>query len=109
MGAVGKTTLAQLVYNDDKIENFFELRVWVSVSTEFDVIGVTRILLQGVTSESLNFKDFDLLLVKLKEMLSGKKFLIVLDDVWNEDYEEWDVLRTPFLAGAPGSKVLVTA
>ncbi|GKV12655.1 hypothetical protein SLEP1_g23778 [Rubroshorea leprosula] len=76
---------------------------WVSVSTEFDVIRVTRILLQGVTSESLNFKDFDLLQVKLKEMLSGKKFLIVLDDVWNEDYEEWDVLRTPFLAGAPGT------
>ncbi|GKV12650.1 hypothetical protein SLEP1_g23773 [Rubroshorea leprosula] len=82
MGGVGKTTLAQ----------------------------VTRTLLQGVTSESLDSKDFNSLQVKLKEMLSGKKFLIVLDDVWNENYvyEEWEVLRTPFVAGAPGSKVLVT-
>ncbi|GKV12646.1 hypothetical protein SLEP1_g23769 [Rubroshorea leprosula] len=108
MGGVGKTTLAQLVYNDDKIENFFELRVWACVSMEFDVIRVTRTLLQGVTLESLNSKDFNSLQVKLKEMLSGKKFLIVLDDVWNENYEEWEVLRTPFVAGAPGSKVLVT-
>ncbi|GLT38974.1 hypothetical protein SLA2020_131870 [Shorea laevis] len=108
MGGVGKTALAQLVYNDDKIENFFELRVWVCVSTEFDVIGVTRTLLQAVTLESFNFTDLNVLQVKLKEMLSGKKFLIVLDDVWNENYEEWEVLRTPFMAGAPGSKVLVT-
>ncbi|GLT43742.1 hypothetical protein SLA2020_176730 [Shorea laevis] len=108
MGGVGKTTLAQLVYNDDKIENIFELRVWVCVSTEFDVIRVTRTLLQGVTLESFNFTDLNVLQVKLKEMLSGKKFLIVLDDVWNENYDQWDVLCTPFLAGAPGSKVLVT-
>ncbi|GKV12634.1 hypothetical protein SLEP1_g23756 [Rubroshorea leprosula] len=108
MGGVGKTTLAQLVYNDDKIENHFELRVWVCVSTEFDVTRVTRTLLQGVTSESLDSKDFNSLQVKLKEILSGKKFLIVLDDVWNENYEQWEVLRTPLVAGAPGSKVLVT-
>ncbi|GKV12647.1 hypothetical protein SLEP1_g23770 [Rubroshorea leprosula] len=162
MGGVGKTTLAQLVYNDDKIENFFELKVWACVSREFDVIRVTRTLLQavyleillqaaksesplqdvtseiplqdvtsesllqdvnlesqlrrftsesllrGVTLESLNSMDFNSLQVKLKGMLSGKKFLIVLDDVWNEDYEQWEVLRAPFMAGEPGSKVLVT-
>ncbi|GLT32450.1 hypothetical protein SLA2020_071180 [Shorea laevis] len=147
MGGVGKTTLAQSVYNDDRIENIFELRVWVCVSTEFDVIRVTRTLLQGITSGdtseslpqvtleslpqgvaseslprgvtlesllrgftswSVNVMDFNLLQVKLKEMLSGKKFLIVLDDVWNENYERWEVLQTPFMAGAPGSKVLVT-
>ncbi|GKV12639.1 hypothetical protein SLEP1_g23761 [Rubroshorea leprosula] len=200
MGGVGKTALAQSVYNDDKIENSFELRVWVCVSTEFDSIRVTRTVLQGVTlaslpqvvtseslpqgdtseslpqgdtseslpqgdtseslpqgdtseslpqgdtsesllrgvtSESLPRGDTSESLprgvtseslprgvtseslprgvtpeslprVKLKEMLSGKKFLIVLDDVWNENYEQWEVLRTPFMAGAPGSKVLVT-
>ncbi|GKV12649.1 hypothetical protein SLEP1_g23772 [Rubroshorea leprosula] len=108
MGGVGKTTLAQLVYNDGRIENLFELRVWVCVSTEFDVIRVTRTLLQALTLDSLNSKDFNSLQVKLKEMLSGKKFLIVLDDVWNENYGQWEDLRTPFVAGAPGSKVLVT-
>lgn len=45
---------------------------------------------------------------KLKQKISNIKFLLVLDDVWNEDYGKWDQLRTPFLVGAPGSVVIVT-
>ncbi|GLT39644.1 hypothetical protein SLA2020_138250 [Shorea laevis] len=109
MGGVGKTTLAQLVYNDEEIENLFELRVWVCVSEDFDVVRVTKILLQSVAKEGCHSKvDLNSLQLRLREELSGKKFLIVLDDVWNENYETWDVLRRPFLAGAAGSKVLVT-
>ncbi|GLT39652.1 hypothetical protein SLA2020_138320, partial [Shorea laevis] len=109
MGGVGKTTLAQLVYNDEKVENLFELRVWVCVSEDFDVVRVTKILLQAVTKEGCHSKgDLNSLQLMLREELSGKKFLIVLDDVWNENYERWDVLRRPFRAGAAGSKVLVT-
>ncbi|GLT39654.1 hypothetical protein SLA2020_138340 [Shorea laevis] len=109
MGGVGKTTLAQLVYNDEKVENLFELRVWVCVSEDFDVVRVTKILLQAVTKEGCHSKgDLNSLQLMLREELSGKKFLIVLDDVWNENYERWDVLRRPFMAGAAGSKVLVT-
>ncbi|XP_022770121.1 putative disease resistance RPP13-like protein 1 [Durio zibethinus] len=108
MGGVGKTTLAQLVYNDVKVERFFDLRVWVSVSEEFDVVRVTSTVLQALTLESCNFKDFNLLQVTLKEKLFGKKFFVVLDDVWNENYEQWEILSRPFIAGAAGSKILVT-
>ncbi|GLT39647.1 hypothetical protein SLA2020_138280 [Shorea laevis] len=109
MGGVGKTTLAQLVYNDEKVENLFELRVWVCISEDFDVVRVTKILLQSVTKGSCHSKgDLNSLQLRLREELSGKKFLIVLDDVWNENYERWDVLRRPFSAGTAGSKVLVT-
>ncbi|GLT39635.1 hypothetical protein SLA2020_138170 [Shorea laevis] len=109
MGGVGKTTLAQLVYNDEKVENLFELRVWVCVCDDFDLVRVTKILLQAVIKEGCHYKgDLNSLQLRLREELSGKRFLIVLDDVWNENYERWDVLRRPFMAGAPGSKVLVT-
>ncbi|GLT43045.1 hypothetical protein SLA2020_170190 [Shorea laevis] len=108
MGGVGKTTLAQLLYNDQEVKDLFELRVWVCVSENFDVVRMTKILLQAVTMQGNFPNDLNSLQVTLREKLSRKKFLIVLDDVWNENYESWDVLSRPFMAGAPGSRVLVT-
>ncbi|KAJ9693032.1 hypothetical protein PVL29_011946 [Vitis rotundifolia] len=46
MGGVGKTTLAQFAYNHYKVKSHFDVRVWVCVSDEFDVVGVTRTILQ---------------------------------------------------------------
>ncbi|GKV02315.1 hypothetical protein SLEP1_g14770 [Rubroshorea leprosula] len=45
---------------------------------------------------------------KLRGLLSGKKFLLVLDDVWNDSYGPWDRLQELFVLGAPGSKIIVT-
>ncbi|GMI75785.1 hypothetical protein like AT3G14470 [Hibiscus trionum] len=108
MGGVGKTTLAQLVYNDAKVESFFDLRVWVCVSEDFDVAKVTATVLQAVTLESCDLNDLNLLQVRVKEELFGKKILVVLDDVWNENYEKWEIFRRPFIAGEAGSRILVT-
>ncbi|CAK9136486.1 unnamed protein product [Ilex paraguariensis] len=108
MGGVGKTTLAQLVYNDDKVKDFFDTKAWVCVSEEFDVFMITKIIHEAVTKERHDFNDLNMLQVSLKEKLSGLKFLIVLDDVWNENYEKWDLLRAPFRVGLPGSKIIVT-
>ncbi|PPS03175.1 hypothetical protein GOBAR_AA17503 [Gossypium barbadense] len=109
MGGMGKTTLAQLVYNDERVANHFAIKAWVCVSEQFDLMMVTRIILEKVLSNSYECSsDLDSLQVRLKEELSGKKFLFVLDDVWSESYHQWDLLRRPFKAGAPGSKIIVT-
>ncbi|CAI8591075.1 unnamed protein product [Vicia faba] len=52
MGGLGKTTLAQFVFNHDSIKHKFDVQAW--------------------------------------EKLTGKRFLIVLDDVWTEDYDAWN-------------------
>ncbi|KAL3748997.1 hypothetical protein ACJRO7_010133 [Eucalyptus globulus] len=108
MGGVGKTALAQRLYNNDKVSNCFERRVWVCVSDVFDVLDITKTILQSITEKPCEDKDLDRLQKKLKENLSRKKFLVVLDDVWNVKYEEWTSLRKPFEAGTKGSKIIIT-
>ncbi|KAF7152606.1 hypothetical protein RHSIM_Rhsim01G0058100 [Rhododendron simsii] len=56
MGGVGKTTLAQMVYNDDMVDEHFELKAWVCVSEVFDIVGVTKAILEFVTKRAFEFK-----------------------------------------------------
>jgi hypothetical protein len=108
MGGIGKTTLAQIVYNDDRVKRHFDLRIWVCVSDQFDVVRVTKTILRSVTLKSTDLNDLNLLQVSLKEKLAGKRFLLVLDDVWNKRNNDWDLLWNPLKTGARGSKILVT-
>ncbi|XP_059433861.1 putative disease resistance RPP13-like protein 1 [Corylus avellana] len=108
MGGIGKTTLAKLLFQDEKVQSFFELKAWACVSEDFNVVRVTKAILKMVTTESCDDDDLNLLQVKLEKNLKGKMFLIVLDDLWNENYDDWTILRAPFLAGAPGSTIVIT-
>ncbi|OMP01078.1 Disease resistance protein [Corchorus olitorius] len=108
MGGVGKTTLAQLIYNDKRVDEWFPLKAWVCVSDEFDAFRVTKTILQQITSDCDDCMDLNQLQLKLKEKLLGKKFLFVLDDVWNETYVDWEELRSPFKFGAKNSKIIIT-
>ncbi|XP_040999043.1 putative disease resistance RPP13-like protein 1 [Juglans microcarpa x Juglans regia] len=108
MGGIGKTTLAQIVFNKEEVQKFFDLKVWVYVSQNYDVKTITKVILDSVGSEKSKDKDLNWLQVKLKERLHGKKFIIILDNVWDEDYEKWTLLCAPFEAGAPGSSIIIT-
>ncbi|GLT30462.1 hypothetical protein SLA2020_052610 [Shorea laevis] len=108
MGGLGKTTLARLIYNDEKLKGRFDLKAWVCVSDEFDVARITRTILEHVTKKKCVLDDFGSLQEELKKEFSGRKFLLVLDDVWNKEYGQWDVLKRPFMSGALGSKIVVT-
>ncbi|XP_027102954.1 putative disease resistance RPP13-like protein 1 [Coffea arabica] len=108
MGGVGKTTLAQMVYNDDRVNEFFNSKAWACVSDDFDIFGVTKTILKAITAGGCDYEDLNMVQVKLSEALTRMRFLIVLDDVWNEKYEDWDILRRPFLVGSSGSKIIVT-
>ncbi|XP_057742145.1 putative disease resistance protein At3g14460 [Arachis stenosperma] len=105
IGGVGKTTLAQWLYNNDKLMEGFQVKEWVCVSEDFNVVQVTKNII-GQTA--CNVEDFNSLQLELKEKLSEKKFFIVLDDVWSDDGDVWKKFRTPFQYGVKGSTILVT-
>ncbi|XP_028224293.1 putative disease resistance RPP13-like protein 1 [Glycine soja] len=111
MGGVGKTTLAQLVYNDENLKQIFDFdfKAWVCVSQEFDVLKVTKTIIEAVTGKPCKLNDLNLLHLELMDKLKDKKFLIVLDDVWTEDYVDWRLLKKPFNRGIiRRSKILLT-
>ncbi|ONI21231.1 hypothetical protein PRUPE_2G054300 [Prunus persica] len=109
MGGVGKTTLARMLYNDDKVKGHFKLKAWACVSDYDDYIKITKTLLEAVTSKPCNTANLNLLQEDLREQLKGRKFLFVLDDLWNENNEDLNYLRALFITlGTMGSKVIVT-
>eukprot|EP00257_Ricinus_communis_P027202 XP_025014616.1 putative disease resistance protein RGA3 [Ricinus communis] len=89
IGGLGKTTLAQVIFNDERVRGHFELKLWVCVSDPFDVKVIVKKILESATDSKI-------------------EFLLVLDDVWNEDRENWDSLKRLLVSGASGSKIIVT-
>ncbi|XP_027181794.1 disease resistance protein RGA2-like [Coffea eugenioides] len=108
VGGLGKTTLAQLVFNDERIAKHFELKLWVWVSEDFDVKRIIKALIESAKGTSAEASDLDPLQRKLQELLRGKRYLIVLDDVWNENSQEWEDLKSVLAYGSSGSSIAVT-
>ncbi|XP_008813101.2 putative disease resistance protein RGA3 [Phoenix dactylifera] len=115
-GGVGKTTLAQLVYNDVRVAKHFELRMWICVSDSFNEIRLTREILASVSNDAIgDSANLNKLQEELRTKLMSRKYLLVLDDVWNaenmEDWENrdrWRKLLAPLRSGERGSKILAT-
>lgn len=106
---VGKTTLARDVFDSDTATKFFGLKIWVGLSQENDVVMATRKIIESVAQEECHFSSFDLMQRRLREIVTGKRFLIVLDNVCNEELDFWERLQAPMAGnGATGSAVLVT-
>ncbi|KAK9666470.1 hypothetical protein RND81_14G187000 [Saponaria officinalis] len=104
MGGLGKTALAQLVYNDDKIKDAFEVRLWVCVSNEFGMEQIFAKMIGqnvGIGIEELQRE--------VRKMIEGRKYLLVLDDVWDENHNKWVELRDFLILGGNGSRVLTTS
>uniref|UniRef100_A0A251SXK3 Putative NB-ARC n=1 Tax=Helianthus annuus TaxID=4232 RepID=A0A251SXK3_HELAN len=109
MGGVGKTTLARLLYNDTKVQEHFEPKAWVCVSDDFDIFKISNTIFQSVTTtKNEKFEDLDKLQIAIAEQFKGKRFLLVVDDVWSENYGDWENLVRPFLSCAPGSRIIMT-
>ncbi|XP_011038302.1 PREDICTED: putative disease resistance protein RGA1 isoform X2 [Populus euphratica] len=108
MGGLGKTTLAQMAYNEERVKQQFGLRIWVCVSTDFDVRRIIKAIIDSIDGASCDLQKLDDLQQRLQQKLTGKKFLLVLDDVWDDYDDRWTKLKEVLRSGAKGSAVIVT-
>ncbi|KAH0759751.1 hypothetical protein KY290_023244 [Solanum tuberosum] len=112
MGGLGKTTLARNLYTSPDILNSFPTRAWICVSQEYNTMDLLRNIIksvQGRTKETLDLlermteRDIE---IYLRDLLKDRKFLVVVDDVWQR--EAWESLKRAFPDGKNGSKVIIT-
>ncbi|KAJ4842062.1 hypothetical protein Tsubulata_050567 [Turnera subulata] len=111
MGGLGKTTLAKLVVEEIKERKLSEEIIWVCVSQNFNKQRILGEMLQDLSGKNVGaLSSLNPIVRQLQEGLQGKKFLLVLDDVWNEEPKEWESLKEELsiVCGSNGNVVMVT-
>lgn len=108
IGGIGKTTLAQMIFNNETIKDKFDIKIWLSINRDFDEAEVLKTVIIAAGGNHQGNKELSLLQPTLITALEGKKILMVMDDVWSD--RVWnDLLRVPLAnAAARGSGILVT-
>ncbi|KAK4395422.1 putative late blight resistance proteinR1B-19 [Sesamum angolense] len=97
MGGIGKTTLVRTVYDHPLIVESFEIRAWVTISQEYDT---REILLALLHVTEILFGE------QLRKNLYGRRYLIVMDDMWST--KVWDEVRKYFPDTSNKSRILIT-
>lgn len=108
LGGLGKTTVVKLVYNDDRVVQNFNLKMWVCISKDFNLKVIVEKIIRSATWENFGHLDMDQLQTRLREVLNSKRYLLVLDDLWNDDLNKWIELRNLLTSSTSGSKIVVT-
>ncbi|XP_057800186.1 putative late blight resistance protein homolog R1B-16 [Salvia miltiorrhiza] len=109
MGGIGKTTLAKTIYSKKIIEQRFDVCAWATISQQYNIWEILCELVSQATKKSkeqLSEKSEDELGLELYQYFSGRRFLIVMDDMWSID--AWDRIQRFFPENENCSRILVT-
>ncbi|XP_040377325.1 putative disease resistance protein RGA4 [Oryza brachyantha] len=108
LGGLGKSTLAKAVYEDKRVVNFFTLNIWVQVK-EFDLLTIGKDIIKGANS-NIDLSNCNMRFVQdnLKKELADRRYLIVLDDLWEENGDKLESLKAMLKLGGKGSKIIAT-
>ncbi|CAL5090187.1 unnamed protein product [Urochloa decumbens] len=103
-GGIGKTTLANQVYN--AIKGRYDCTAFVPVSRIPNMAKILSDILDGIGWYSTSLDDENKLISRLREYLQDKRYLIVIDDIWT--IEAWNIIRCCFIENNRGSRVITT-
>nr|CAD1843653.1 unnamed protein product [Ananas comosus var. bracteatus] len=107
MGGIGKTTLGQKVYNNPRIGDHFQVKIWICVTQKYSDVRLLQEITRKAGGSHGSAERVSELLPILSQTLGGRSIFLVLDDVWRSNV--WtDLLRNPLQNGAASGCVLVT-
>ncbi|KAG2481087.1 hypothetical protein PVAP13_J683369 [Panicum virgatum] len=110
LGGSGKTALSNLVFGDgNTVKDHFEVRIWVHVPQEFDVQQLMMKMFEAITYQKSEHHSIQNIIQTIADTLTGKRYLLVLDDVWTVDRSQWEDFMLYIKRGAPGSSILLTS
>ncbi|XP_048554148.1 putative disease resistance protein RGA3 [Triticum urartu] len=111
-GGLGKTTLAQSVYDHIGVKGHFDLTAWAHVSAKPDRLELANQILCSASPTYRGSIDkdatFGALQSQLTQLLASKRVLLVLDDVWDVAQDTWQELLIPLKSAQSGSRIIVT-
>lgn len=111
MGGVGKTTMAQEICKNANVKKHFGPIIWTCVSDDFDTKRLIKAIIEGLGGDASS-DNLNVLISKLEGRVKSEKFLLVLDDMWDDilkdDAAECKSLCACLKNGAEGSRILVT-
>ncbi|KAL0370207.1 UNVERIFIED_CONTAM: putative late blight resistance proteinR1B-17 [Sesamum angustifolium] len=109
MGGIGKTTLARNLYSDSLIEYHFDIHAWVVLSQDYNVklMFTSLVCSTGEPNGELNHKSIEELAERLYKNLKGRRYLVVMDDVW--DTKVCDDVKRFFPDDNNGSRIVLTS
>ncbi|KAM3281123.1 hypothetical protein P3S67_028143 [Capsicum chacoense] len=114
MGGIGKTTLARKAHDHLAIRYHFDIRVWVTISQEFRHRNVLLDALHCISKQTNIVFERDYYKTSVDELadlvqkrLKGRRYLIVIDDIWSKDV--WDSIQGIFPDSKCRSRILLTS
>ncbi|KAH0747673.1 hypothetical protein KY285_009330 [Solanum tuberosum] len=105
MGGIGKTTLVRKVYDNSSIRSRFDRHAWVTISQEYNERQMLLELVSSITGSNQESSDDELMEIVYRS-LKGRRFLIVIDDIWST--EAWDQMKRIFPNDDNKSRILLT-
>ncbi|KAJ6379257.1 hypothetical protein OIU76_015971 [Salix suchowensis] len=86
MAGLGKTAITKKICELATEKKHFDVTLWVCASNDFNKRRILGEMLQNIDEHTGGLSNLDAILKKLQQELENKTFLLVLDDVWNEDH-----------------------
>ncbi|XXG69447.1 hypothetical protein AAC387_Pa06g2312 [Persea americana] len=83
MGGIGKTTLMKAINNKLQATSEFRFVIWVTVSKQLNLQKIQKEIMSRLHlkfDENASYQDRSM---QLREWLSNKRYMLILDDLWN--------------------------